>query len=161
MSLFSAIFRDNMSFTKIWPKQNTYLHTYVCINSWVFNLGFRVARWYLFKLKILCVLAKLLGACNGRGWFTLRPFGIYYSRLVYFIPIWYIFWLFGIFFPFWYVLARNIWQPCLGCVSREKGAQYILTCKKGFLRFLSAFKRWRNHFPAKRRWGVRSNPASK
>jgi hypothetical protein len=22
-------------------------------------------------------------------------------------------WLFGIFFPFWYVVPRKIWQPCL------------------------------------------------
>jgi hypothetical protein len=37
--------------------------------------------------------------------------------IVYFTAIWYILWPFGIFsayldfFPFWYVLARKIWQP--------------------------------------------------
>jgi hypothetical protein len=31
----------------------------------------------------------------------------------YFIGIWYNFWLFDVFFPFWYVVQRKIWQPCL------------------------------------------------
>jgi hypothetical protein len=39
--------------------------------------------------------------------------GIFYSHLVYFTAIWYILWLFGISFPFWYVVPRQIWQPCL------------------------------------------------
>jgi hypothetical protein len=66
----------------------------------------------------------------------LRPFGIFYGHLVYFMSIllyfmaiwlfychlvyfmaiWYILWPFGIifgdFFPFWYVVPRKIWQPC-------------------------------------------------
>jgi hypothetical protein len=47
--------------------------------------------------------------------------------LIYFMAIWNIFWTFGIFydhlvhlcvhlvhyFPFWYLVPRNIWQPCL------------------------------------------------
>jgi hypothetical protein len=37
--------------------------------------------------------------------------GIFYGYLVYFVFIWYILWLFGIFFPFWYVVPRKIWQP--------------------------------------------------
>jgi hypothetical protein len=39
-----------------------------------------------------------------------RPFGLFYGHLVYFVAIWYVFWLFGIFFPFWYVAPRKIWQ---------------------------------------------------
>jgi hypothetical protein len=27
------------------------------------------------------------------------------------VAIWYILWMFGTFFPFWYVVARKIWQP--------------------------------------------------
>jgi membrane protease YdiL (CAAX protease family) len=27
------------------------------------------------------------------------------------VAIWYILWLFGLFFPFWYVVPRKIWQP--------------------------------------------------
>jgi hypothetical protein len=45
--------------------------------------------------------------------------GIFYGHFVYFTAIWYtlwpyvtyILWLFGIFFPFWYVSPRKIWQP--------------------------------------------------
>jgi hypothetical protein len=31
--------------------------------------------------------------------------------LVKFTAIWYICWSFGIFFPFWYIVERKIWQP--------------------------------------------------
>jgi hypothetical protein len=49
----------------------------------------------------------------------LRLFGIFCGHLVYFVAIWYILWpfgiptlcTFGIFFPFWYVGPRKIWQP--------------------------------------------------
>jgi hypothetical protein len=37
--------------------------------------------------------------------------GLFDGDLVYFTNIWYILWLFGIFFPFWYVVPRKIWQP--------------------------------------------------
>jgi hypothetical protein len=36
---------------------------------------------------------------------------IFYGYLVYFVAIGYILWLFGIFFPFWNVAPRKIWQP--------------------------------------------------
>jgi hypothetical protein len=58
-------------------------------------------------------------------WYTLRPFGIFlviwyiFGHLVYFwsfgilLVIWYIFGhLVCMFFPFWYVVPRKIWQPC-------------------------------------------------
>jgi hypothetical protein len=35
-----------------------------------------------------------------------RPFGI-------FMVIWLIVWLID-FYPFWYIVSRKIWQPCLG-----------------------------------------------
>jgi hypothetical protein len=44
-------------------------------------------------------------------WYMLLPFGIFYCHLVYFVATWGILWLFGIFFPFWYVLQSKIWQP--------------------------------------------------
>jgi hypothetical protein len=37
--------------------------------------------------------------------------------MVYFMAIWYILWSFVIFFPFWYVVPRNIWQPCRSVMS--------------------------------------------
>jgi hypothetical protein len=42
----------------------------------------------------------------------LWSFGPFYDHLVYFVAIWYNLWTFGIFFPFWYVVPRKIWQPC-------------------------------------------------
>jgi hypothetical protein len=46
-------------------------------------------------------------------WYTyLQSFDIFCSQLVYFLVIWNIFWLFGAFFPFWYVASSRIWQPC-------------------------------------------------
>jgi hypothetical protein len=35
---------------------------------------------------------------------------IFYGPLVYFIATLYIFWWFGSFFPFWYIVPRKIWQ---------------------------------------------------
>jgi hypothetical protein len=39
--------------------------------------------------------------------------GKLYGHLVYFVAIWYISWLFGMFFLFLYVVPRKIWQTCL------------------------------------------------
>jgi hypothetical protein len=43
----------------------------------------------------------------------LCAFGIFYIWCINYMSIWYIFRLFGIFFPFWYVAARQIRQPLL------------------------------------------------
>jgi hypothetical protein len=53
------------------------------------------------------------GSCNGRCWCTLWIFGLLYGHLIYFMAIWYILWSFGIFPPFWYIVPREIWQPCV------------------------------------------------
>jgi hypothetical protein len=37
---------------------------------------------------------------------------VFFGHLAYFTAIWYV-GHFDIFFPFWYVLPRKIWQPCL------------------------------------------------
>jgi hypothetical protein len=34
--------------------------------------------------------------------------GLGFGHLVYFMGIWYILWQFGIFFPFWYVVPKNL-----------------------------------------------------
>jgi hypothetical protein len=39
-------------------------------------------------------------------WSLLWPFDVFYGHLVNFMSIWYIF------FTFWYVVPRKIWQPC-------------------------------------------------
>jgi purine-cytosine permease-like protein len=36
-------------------------------------------------------------SCNGRCWYILWPFGLFYIHLVYYVAILYILWLFGIF----------------------------------------------------------------
>jgi hypothetical protein len=36
-----------------------------------------------------------LWACNGKGWYILWPFGLFYEYLVQFMAIWYICWLLG------------------------------------------------------------------
>jgi ABC-type multidrug transport system permease subunit len=37
--------------------------------------------------------------------------GMFDGHLEYFTAIWYIFYSFGMFFLFWYVASRKIWQP--------------------------------------------------
>jgi hypothetical protein len=49
---------------------------------------------------------------NGRCWYIVWPFRLFYLHLVYFVAIWYI--AYGhleYFFPCWYVVTRKIWQP--------------------------------------------------
>jgi hypothetical protein len=60
------------------------------------NLGkvWRALQWKIF-LHVMDI------------WSILRPMGILYGHLVYFVVIWYIFSL-----PIWYVFPRKIWQPC-------------------------------------------------
>jgi hypothetical protein len=58
----------------------------------------KVARWYIFKRKIQ-IWVNFRGSCNRRCWYILRPFGLFYGHLPYFVDIWYISWLFGIYFP--------------------------------------------------------------
>jgi hypothetical protein len=41
---------------------------------------------------------------------AMEDVGIFYGHLIYFLAIWYIVWLFGL---FWYIVPRKIWQPCL------------------------------------------------
>jgi hypothetical protein len=76
------------------------------------SVGFRVVRWIVFKPK-LPIWVNFIGSCNGSCCYILWPFGIFYGHLVYFVAIWCILLLFGIFFPFWYVVPRKIWQPWL------------------------------------------------
>jgi hypothetical protein len=47
-------------------------------------------------------------------WSTLRTFGTFCGHLVYFMAIR------KIFFPFWYIVPRKIWQPCLTSLALEK-----------------------------------------
>jgi hypothetical protein len=55
----------------------------------------RVARWHIFEPKIP-IWVNFGGSCNGRCWYILWPFDLFYSRLVYFAAIWYIWYKIGI-----------------------------------------------------------------
>jgi hypothetical protein len=39
------------------------------------------------------------------------PFGIFFSYMILVMAIGYILWSFGVFFLFWYIVPRSIWQP--------------------------------------------------
>jgi hypothetical protein len=64
-----------------------------------------------FQTKIP-ILGKFLDGLametDGKFW----PFGLFYGHFVYFMVVWYVWGSLGIFFPFWYVVQRKIWQHC-------------------------------------------------
>jgi hypothetical protein len=51
------------------------------------RMEFRVARWYIFKPKIP-IWVNFGGPWNGKYWYILCTFGIYYCHFVFFIVIW-------------------------------------------------------------------------
>jgi hypothetical protein len=59
-------------------------------------LEIRVARWFIFKPKSQCV--NFGGPWNGKGWYILWLFGIYYGHWVHF-------WPFGNLLPIWYLFG--------------------------------------------------------
>jgi hypothetical protein len=68
--------------------------------------NYRVARWFLFKPKIL-IWVNFGGPQIGNFLYILWPFGLFYRHLGYFMIIWYIFSGFDITY-----VPRKIWQPC-------------------------------------------------
>jgi hypothetical protein len=97
------------------------------------GVGSRFARWYILKIKILIwvnfeirnlekvdIFYGLMEYITAI-WYISLPFGIFLGHLVYSLAIWYISWPFGglvaiwytYFPPFWYLVSRIIWQPCL------------------------------------------------
>jgi hypothetical protein len=46
----------------------------------------KVARWFIFKPKIQ-IWVNFRGSCNGRCWYILWSFGIFYGNTVYFMAI--------------------------------------------------------------------------
>jgi hypothetical protein len=94
-----------------------------------------------FKPKI-SIWVNFGRSCNERCWYISWPLGPIYGHLVYFVAIWYLVWLIGIFFPFWYVVQRKIWQPCLKAAN---GTHTELTnvghSKEKCFRWFSSVKR--------------------
>jgi hypothetical protein len=68
------------------------------IFRYLLQLWTKVAGWYIFKPKIP-IWVNFGGSCNGRRWYILWPSGLFYGHC-------------GMFFLFWYVVPRKIWQPC-------------------------------------------------
>jgi hypothetical protein len=72
----------------------------------------RVARWYIFKTKnpnlgtFFSVLQGKMLVKFMAIWSILLPFRIFCGH-------------FGIFYPFWYVAPRKIWQPWLIRLFRQ------------------------------------------
>jgi hypothetical protein len=56
-------------------------------------------------------------------WYIVRPFGIFYIRL------------FGIFFQFWYVVPRKIWQPWSRVSSPKRFRRRAKSCPKYFTHY--------------------------
>jgi hypothetical protein len=94
----------------------------------------RVARWCIFKPKIP-IWINFGGSYNERCWYILGPFGLFQGHLVYFEAVLSTLWPFGIFFPFWYVAPRKIWQPCLRPYRRFKPKRFLFLRKFIFFHF--------------------------
>jgi hypothetical protein len=83
-----------------------------CENRQKVIICLRVARWYIF----IPTCVYFWGPWNEICWYILWPFGILHDHLVYVMAIWYTLHSFGIFFPFWFIVPRKIWQPWYVCV---------------------------------------------
>jgi hypothetical protein len=91
----------------------------------------RVTRWRLFKPKIT-IWVNLGCSCNGRWWYILWLFGVFYGHSVHLVAIRrilrtfgtfcghlvYFRATFGIFLQFWFVITTKIWQPISKHIQR-------------------------------------------
>jgi hypothetical protein len=70
----------------------------------------RVARRHTFKPNIP-IWVSFGGSCNGRCWFILWPFGLFYGHLINYVTIWYILWLLVYFSRFGMLLKEKSGNP--------------------------------------------------
>jgi hypothetical protein len=70
------------------------------------------------RMAQIPIWVNLGGTCNRGCWYTLWPVGPICGHLVYFIAVWITLWPRGTFFPFWFVVQRQICQPW----------SYFITC---------------------------------
>jgi hypothetical protein len=85
------------------------------------KVGSRVARWYIFRPKIV-IWINFGGPCNGRCYYILLVYGL----LIHFMTIWYVLWQIGVFSPCWYIVPRKIWQPWF--FRENKFCRFVLPC---------------------------------
>jgi hypothetical protein len=79
-------------------------------------------------------------SCNGRCWYTYYTVTWY----TYFTAIWCSMWPFGIFygyFPLWYVVPREIWQPCLHVILFKDLISLRATCSSTLFK-VSGLTNW-------------------
>jgi hypothetical protein len=79
----------------------------------------RVARWHIFKPKIP-TWVNFGRSCNGRCWYILWPFGLFYCHLVYIVSIWYMYLM-----VIWYIFPR------FGMLYQDKSGNPEATSDKG------------------------------
>jgi hypothetical protein len=82
--------------------------------------GDRVARWHIFTPNFP-IEENFGGCCNGRCWYILQPFGLFYGYLVYFVAIWLYFVAFGLnFVAIRYILCLfGIFYTILVCCTKK------------------------------------------
>jgi hypothetical protein len=83
---------------------------------------------YLLFFVAICYFLWLFGIFCGYLVYFVAIWYVYFVAIwyIYFVAIWYtycvaiwnILWLLGVFFWFWYVIARKIWQPCLAPLKK-------------------------------------------
>jgi hypothetical protein len=84
----------------------TWTLVFFCYSRFLLVTETRVARRFIFKPKIpICV--KFGGRWNGKFYYIVWPFGIFFGHLVYFMAVWYSLRSLGIFFLFWYVWTKK------------------------------------------------------
>jgi hypothetical protein len=100
------------------------------------------ARWYISKPKIT-VWKIFVGSCNGRCWYILCPFGLFYINLAYFMAIGYTdYYRFGTLYQeksgnpgsekffHWWKLARSGANPTIGSLARFENKKYFIPLRK-------------------------------
>jgi hypothetical protein len=77
--------------------------------------------WRVLQWKMLMYFKDI--------WSILLPFDIFYDHLVYFVVIWLVF------SPFWYIIQRKIWQPCV-----RPSANHLCPLTSDCIQFPTKFK---------------------
>jgi hypothetical protein len=87
----------------------------------------RVARWHIFKPKIPIWVTFLCLALEDVVVSFVHLVYFMALRYTYIVDIWYVWWLFGIFFPVWYLVPRKIWQSLPQFLSRKVEFNCVIT----------------------------------
>jgi hypothetical protein len=87
----------------------------------------RVARWHIYKPKIPIWVTFLCLALEDVVVSFVHLVYFMALRYTYIVDIWYVWWLFGIFFPVWYLVPRKIWQSLPQFLSRKVEFNCVIT----------------------------------